>query len=50
MEKSEFICPFSEVTRFHGHVCPGTAIGYRAGEIALKKLRSHRATDKSLWP
>lgn len=46
MEKSELIRPFSEVTRFHGHICPGTAIGYRAGEIALKKLRSPRATDE----
>jgi len=46
MEKSELIRPFSEVTRFHGHVCPGTAIGYRAGEIALKKLRSSRASDE----
>jgi formylmethanofuran dehydrogenase subunit E len=46
MGKSEFIRPFSDVTRFHGHVCPGTAIGYRAGEIALKNLRSSRATDE----
>lgn len=34
------------VTKFHGHVCPGTAIGYRAGEIAIKKLRSPRAIDE----
>lgn len=46
MERSELVRPFSEVTRFHGHICPGTAIGYRAGEIALKKLRSPRATDE----
>lgn len=46
MEKSGFILPFSEVTRFHGHVCPGTAIGYRAAEIALKKLRSPLASDE----
>ncbi len=40
------IIPFSEVTKFHGHVCPGTAIGYRAGEIAIEKLRSPRAVDE----
>ncbi len=37
---------FSEVTKFHGHVCPGTAIGYHAGEIAIKKLSSVRAIDE----
>jgi formylmethanofuran dehydrogenase subunit E len=42
------ILPFSEVTKFHGHVCPGTAIGYRAGEIAIKKLGSSRAIDEEL--
>jgi formylmethanofuran dehydrogenase subunit E len=45
IEKQKLI-PFSEVTKFHGHVCPGTAIGYRAGEIAIKKLSSPRATDE----
>ncbi|MBV1767195.1 MAG: formylmethanofuran dehydrogenase subunit E family protein, partial [Methanobacterium sp.] len=42
MKESKKILPFSEVTRFHGHVCPGTAIGYRAGEIAIKELSSPR--------
>lgn len=46
MEESKKILPFSEVTKFHGHVCLGTAIGYRAGEIAIKKLGSPRATDE----
>lgn len=40
------IIPFSEVTRFHGHICPGTAIGYRAAEIAIKELGSKRAVDE----
>lgn len=42
----EYIIPFSEVTKFHGHVCPGTAIGYRAGEIAIKELSSSRSMDE----
>lgn len=40
------IVEFSEVTKFHGHICPGTAIGYRASEIAIKKLGSDRAIDE----
>lgn len=44
--KTVEIIPFSEVTKFHGHVCPGTAIGYHAGEIAIRELRSNRAVDE----
>jgi len=46
MSGSNQILPFSEVTKFHGHECPGTAIGYRAAEIAIKELRSSRAMDE----
>ncbi len=47
LNKGEFvIVPFSDVTKFHGHVCPGTAIGYRAAEIAIKDLSSSRAIDE----
>ncbi|OEC86377.1 MULTISPECIES: FmdE family protein [Methanobacterium] len=46
MGESIQILPFSEVTKFHGHVCPGTAIGYRASEIAIKELGSDRAIDE----
>jgi formylmethanofuran dehydrogenase subunit E len=42
------IVPFSEVTKFHGHVCPGSAIGYRVAEIAIEKLISSRAVDEEL--
>lgn len=37
---------FLEVTKFHGHVCPGSAIGYRVAEIAIKELSSSRALDE----
>jgi formylmethanofuran dehydrogenase subunit E len=47
-DKTIEIIPFSEVTKFHGHSCPGTAIGYRAGEIAIRKLLSSRADDEEL--
>ena len=34
---------FAEAARFHGHICPGLALGYRAAGIALERLRSGRA-------
>jgi formylmethanofuran dehydrogenase subunit E len=37
-----------EVIRFHGHMCPGLAIGYRAAKIALEKLGTTRAEDEEL--
>ena len=48
MDETKNIPLFSEVTKFHGHVCPGTAIGYRAGEIALNELEASRSTDEEL--
>lgn len=39
---------FAEAARFHGHVCLGLALGYRAAEIALDRLRSDRAEDEEL--
>ncbi|MGO0122375.1 FmdE family protein [Desulfothermobacter acidiphilus] len=33
---------------FHGHVCPGLAVGYRAARAALRELASHRAEDEEL--
>lgn len=29
---------WDECVRFHGHECPGLAIGYRAAEIAKEQL------------
>ncbi|MGI6286297.1 FmdE family protein [Neomoorella humiferrea] len=33
---------------FHGHRCPGLAIGYRAAKIALRELAAARAGDEEL--
>ncbi|QGP93877.1 FmdE, Molybdenum formylmethanofuran dehydrogenase operon [Neomoorella glycerini] len=33
---------------FHGHSCPGLAIGYRAAKIALRELAAGRAGDEEL--
>ncbi|MDV2480937.1 formylmethanofuran dehydrogenase [Methanoculleus sp. Wushi-C6] len=39
---------FAEAAAFHGHICPGLAMGYRAAEVALAKLRSGRSEDEEL--
>jgi formylmethanofuran dehydrogenase subunit E len=39
---------FPEVTRFHGHVCPGTVIGYRAAKIAIQEFSSEKSVDEEL--
>jgi formylmethanofuran dehydrogenase subunit E len=33
---------------FHGHVCPGLAIGFKAAGAAMEWLREHRAEDEEL--
>ncbi|MDT8902146.1 FmdE family protein [Anaeroselena agilis] len=37
-----------EAIEFHGHFCPGLAIGYRAAKAALEKLAAARAGDEEL--
>lgn len=36
------------VVAFHGHVCPGLLIGYRAAKLAMKQLDIHRDKDEEL--
>jgi len=40
--------PWEKVIEFHGHVCPGLAIGYRVAEIALEHLQEMRSPDEEL--
>jgi len=40
--------PWEKVIEFHGHVCPGLAIGYRVAEIALEHLQVMRSPDEEL--
>ncbi len=39
---------FSDAVKFHGHTCPGLALGYRAAVIALEELRSDPSQDEEL--
>ena len=39
---------FEAIVRFHGHVCPGVALGYRAAKIAAALLQADRSEDEEL--
>ena len=39
---------FKRCQDFHGHICPGLAIGYRASKIALSWLEEKRSLDEEL--
>lgn len=39
---------FREAIDFHGHLCPGLTIGYRAARIAMERLGVERGTDEEL--
>ncbi|RDV80181.1 FmdE family protein [Ammonifex thiophilus] len=39
---------WKRVVEFHGHACPGLAIGYRVAKAALRELSGRRAEDEEL--
>ena len=39
---------FNRCVRFHGHICPGLAIGFRAARILMERLGVRRAPDEEL--
>jgi len=39
---------FKRCVDFHGHICPGLAIGYRAAQAGLRWLEESRAGDEEL--
>jgi formylmethanofuran dehydrogenase subunit E len=39
---------YEEIIRFHGHECPGLAIGYKMVTAAMESLESLRAEDEEL--
>ena len=42
------VMTFQEVVAFHGHSCPGLAIGYRAAAAGLRELGVDRPKDEEL--
>jgi formylmethanofuran dehydrogenase subunit E len=39
---------FNQCVKFHGHICPGLAIGFRAARILMKRLGVRKAPDEEL--
>ena len=39
---------FKKCAEFHGHICPGLAIGYRAAMAGLDWLKENRSVDEEL--
>lgn len=39
---------WEKAIEFHGHICPGLAIGFQAAQIALEHLKEERAADEEL--
>ena len=39
---------YSEIVRFHGHECPGLAIGYRMARAAMDALHVERSSDEEV--
>src|SRR5574342_220054 len=37
-----------EAIQFHGHLCPGLALGYRVAKAALRELQAERPQDEEL--
>lgn len=39
---------FKRCADFHGHICPGLSIGYRAAQIGMRWLKEARADDEEM--
>jgi formylmethanofuran dehydrogenase subunit E len=48
MNMEKYPSDLQETVRFHGHLCPGLIIGYRAAKAALEKLGVTRSEDEEL--
>jgi formylmethanofuran dehydrogenase subunit E len=44
----DIMMKYREIIKFHGHECPGLAIGYRMASTGLKAIESVRAEDEEL--
>lgn len=40
--------PYEDVVAFHGHSCPGLAIGFRMSNAALNRLSGSRSEDEEI--
>ncbi|NIO03876.1 MAG: formylmethanofuran dehydrogenase [Proteobacteria bacterium] len=45
---SSYSKEFNRCVAFHGHVCPGLALGFRAARVLMERLGVRRAADEEL--
>lgn len=45
---TQTIKSYQEAVAFHGHSCPGLALGYRAAQYTMYALRDGRSDDEEL--
>lgn len=48
MNQQDRTAELQAIVDFHGHICPGLIIGYRAAKLAAKKLGLDRDIDEEL--
>ena len=48
MEDEKMITDYQQIVEFHGHSCPGLAMGYRMASAAMEVLNKSRAEDEEL--
>jgi len=46
--ENTFDADLRDVVQFHGHICPGLALGYRVAKAALRELNAERPQDEEL--
>jgi formylmethanofuran dehydrogenase subunit E len=39
---------FKRCAQFHGHVCPGLSVGFRAAKVAMERLKETRSEDEEI--
>ena len=44
-----YVVPFSQAIKFHGHICPGLAVGYYASHIAMRWLAAEKSPDDEVF-
>ncbi len=46
--QNNFDADLRDTVQFHGHLCPGLALGYRVAKAALRELKADRPRDEEL--
>ena len=39
---------FKRCAEFHGHICPGLSLGFKAAQAAMKRLNENRSVDEEI--